>query len=250
MCSSHIELSSHPSLHVQYFILLKGVVPKDLIDTALAFATVSDEGEETKYCAIHSQEQGEVGRLVLGSSPEHLAEMTAQDGGEAYVGDDPVAATIYLAYKNLCQDMARAFDLTERPIDTVEIVKNEPHSKGQDDHMDNLEGVWNMLSPLVNHCPATLVKEQDYQDYPDHMGPSSHVPRGWDGLPDIHLEWEVGDMLMLRSNAIHAGPPTGADRRSILFASEMTLRVADFTDTKVYTEKEFFDAKDFFDALR
>ena len=146
--------------------------------------------------------------------------------------------------------MACAFDLTERPIDTVEIVKNEPHSKGQDNHMDNIEGVWNMLSPLVSHCPATLVKEQDYQDYPNHMGPSSHVPRGWDGLPNIHLEWEVGDMLMLRSNAIHAGPPTGMDRRFILFASEMPLREADYTDTKVYTEKDFFEAKERFEYKR
>ena len=222
----------------------------DLIDQALAFATVSDEGEETKYCAIHSQTEGEVGRLVLGLSTEHLAEMTTQDSSNSYVGDDPEAASIYFAYKELCQDMARAFNLTERPIDVVEIVKNEPNSKGQDDHMDNLMGVWNMLAPLVNHSPATLVKDQDYQDYPDNMGPSSHVPRGWDGLPNIPLEWEVGDMLMLRSNAIHAGPPNGLDRRFVLFASEMPLREADFTDTKVYKEKDFFEAKERFEYKR
>ena len=191
-----------------------------------------------------------MGRLVLGSPPEHLAEIQAQDGEEAYVGDEPDAESIYRAYQQLCQEMAHAFNLTDRPIDAVEIVKNEPNSKGQDQHMDNLAGVWNMLSPLVDNCPATIVKYQDYQDYPENMGPSSIVPRSWDCLPNIPLVWEVGDMLMVRSNAIHAGPQNGRDRRYILFASEMPRRTADYTDSKVYTEDDFFEAKEHFEHER
>ena len=53
------------------------------------------------------------------------------------------------------------------------------------------------MAPLVP-CPVTVVMDQDYQDYPENMGPDSRIPRNWDNLANIPLTWTVGDVLVLR----------------------------------------------------
>jgi len=215
------------------------MVPKELTDRALAFAIECDVND--RFYAIHSQTEGEVGRVVLGTTEAHMDQILTYDvNGGVYVGNEREAQIIHSQYTDLCQRLARAHGLTNKPVDTTEIVKNEPHSKGQVHHMDNNPGMWNMIAPLVRRCPITIVREQAYQDYPANMGPNSWIPRGWNSLPSLHLEWEVGDMLMLKSNAIHAGPPTGVDRRYVLFGSEQTKRPGEYTDTDVITEGKFF----------
>ena len=220
--------------------MVKDIVSHDIVEEALALAEKCDGGDETLFASIHSKTEGEVGRVILGTTDAHLEKLRSNEEAGAYIGEERDAIRVHSRFTTLCEGVACDYDLTEQPFDTSEFVKNEPNSQGQNDHMDNWQGVWVMMTPLVSKCAITCIKHQTYQDYPENRGPNTRVPRNWASLADIPLTWEVGDLLVMRSNCIHAGPPTGDERRFLLFASEQSSRPGEYTDTKVILEADFF----------
>ena len=204
---------------------------------ALLYAQSLDVGD--KFYTIHSKTDGQVGRVILGCDAHHLGQLRSNDELGAYVGHENQAKEVHRMFKNICRKTAMGLGIPLRDIEGTEIIKNEPHALGQIEHMDAMGGVWNFFTPLVD-SPGTVVKYQLYQDYPLNIGPKSTVPRNWSSLRDIPINWEVGDLLMLRSNAIHSGPTNGATRRYVLFGTEQSLTPYEHTDTLVVTEKVFF----------
>lgn len=180
-----------------------------------------------------------MGRVILSCNDDHLAQLMSNQEQSAYVGLDERAKRVDQWFGNICQKIAHQLQIPLRAIAGTEIIKNEPNSAGQVEHMDAMGGVWNFFAPLVRSV-GTRVKSQHYQDFPLNIGPDSTVPRQWSTLPDIDITWEVGDLFLLRSNAIHSGPPNGATRRYVLFGSEESLCQSEHTDTLVVTEAEFF----------
>jgi hypothetical protein len=207
---------------------------------ALQYAESLDR--KGKFYTIHSKKDGQVGRVTLGCDAHHLTQLTSNEELGAYVGGDKQAKKVDRIFKNICQTTAKEYGISLREIEGTEIVKNEPHALGQLEHMDAMGGVWNFFAPLVD-CPGTLVKYQLYQDYPLNIGPKSTVKQNWSSLPDILINWAVGDLLILRSNAIHSGPTNGENRRYVLFGTEKSLSSKEHTDALVVTEKEFFSRK-------
>jgi hypothetical protein len=195
------------------------------------------------FCAIHSKMAGDTGRVILGSSTMHLDVLLARKEQEAYVGDNPTSEYVDCWFRDICKKAALGLGISIRDMEGTEMVKNEPFSKGQVEHMDGMWGVWNFLAPLVP-CPMTRVKVQTYHDYPENMGPKSTVPKNWASMHDVPLEWEVGDLFLMRSNAIHCGPPNGGNHRYVLFGSESSIDPNGYTDGVVVTEEEFFFQKD------
>ena len=179
----------------------------------------------------------------MGVDAHHLQQLESNEELGAYVGGNAQAKYVNQTFKRICRETAEGLGIYIRAIEGTEIVKNEPHALGQVEHMDAMGGVWNFFTPLVD-CPGTLVKYQLYQDYPLNIGPTSTVRRNWSSLPNIHIDWKVGHILMLRSNAIHCGPPNGDTRRSVLFGTETSMHTNEHTDTLVVTEEEFFSHKE------
>ena len=208
----------------------------------MALEYAKDLDERDKFYSIHSKREGEVGRVILGTKDDHMRQLLSYDEHKAYVGQEAQAHKLDRLFKNICQKQAQSLGIRLRAIEETEIIKNEPKSWGQVEHMDAMGGVWNFFAPLVK-CSGTKVKAQVYQDYPKNIGPESTVPRNWSTMPDVHINWTVGDLFLLRSNAIHGGPPNGATRRYVLFASERSLYPSEHSDTIVVTEKEFFSHK-------
>ena len=132
--------------------MVKNIVSQNLVKEALALAEASDGGDETLFACIHSQTEGEVGRVILGTTDAHLEQLRSKEGAGAYIGDERAAISVHSQFTTLCESVARDYDLTEKPFDTSEFVKNEPNSQGQSDHMDNWQGVWVMMTPLVPVC--------------------------------------------------------------------------------------------------
>jgi hypothetical protein len=207
---------------------------------ALAYAQSLDRGG--KFYSIHSKKEGQVGRVILGCGVPHLGQLGSNNELEAHVGDENQAKEVHRMFKDICRKTAMGLGIPLRDLESTEIIKNEPHALGQIEHMDAMGGVWNFFAPLVN-SPATMVKNQLYQDYPLNIGTKSTVPRNWSTLPDIPIKWEVGDLLMLRSNAIHGGPTNGKKRRYVLFGSEESSTQNEHTDALVVTEQRFFRHK-------
>jgi hypothetical protein len=195
-----------------------------------------------KFYTIHSKKDGQVGRVLLGCDAHHLEQLESNEELGAYVGADKLAKKVDGVFREICQATAKGLGIFLRDIEGTEIVKNEPHALGQIEHMDAMGGVWNFFAPLVD-CPGTVVKYQLYQDYPLNIGPKSTVKQNWSSLPDILINWEVGDLLLLRSNAIHSGPTNGETRRYVMFGTEKSLSTTEHTDTLVVTEKAFFSHK-------
>jgi hypothetical protein len=208
-----------------------------------AFLYADSLDPKKSFYTIHSQKDGEVGRVILGCDKHHLQQLASNKEQGAYVGHEAQAKSVNRTFKHICRKTAEGLGICIRDIEGTEIIKNEPHSLGQVEHMDAMGGVWNFFTPLVD-CPGTLVKYQLYQDYPLNIGPTSTVRENWSSLPNIQINWNVGDLLMLRSNAIHSGPPTGENRRFVLFGSETSMHPNEHTDTLVVTEKEFFSHKE------
>jgi hypothetical protein len=204
---------------------------------ALAYAQSLDKSG--KFHTIHSKKDGQVGRVILGCGASHLDELGSNNELGAYVGREDQAKQVHQMFKDICRKTAMGLGIPLRDIEGTEIIKNEPHALGQIEHMDAMGGVWNFFAPLVK-SPGTMVKKQFYQDYPLNIGIKSTVPRDWSTLPDIPINWEVGDLLILRSNAIHSGPRNGKKRRYVLFGTEQSLTQIEHTDALVVTEKEFF----------
>jgi hypothetical protein len=207
---------------------------------ALLYAERLDSDD--KFYTIHSKKKGEVGRVILGCDEHHFEQLGSNNEQGAYVGAEDHAKKVNRMFKDICRKTATELGIPLRDIEGTEIVKNEPHALGQREHMDSMGGVWNFFAPLVD-SPATVVKYQLYQDYPLNIGPKSKVPPDWTSLPDIQINWEVGDLLLLRSNAIHKGPTNGATRRYVLFGTEKSSSPNEHTDTLVVTEKRFFAKK-------
>ena len=180
--------------------------------------------------------------MILDCDDHHFEQLGSNKEQGAYVGADRQAQGVVRYFKKICRKTAEGLGITLRAIEETELIKNEPDSLGQIEHMDAMGGVWNFFAPLVK-CPVTVVKYQNYQDYPLNISPKSTVPRDWASLPDIKLNWNVGDLLLLRSNSIHKGPPNGDGRRYVLFASEKSLHTNEHTDTLVVTEEVFFSHK-------
>tara|TARA_B110000503_G_scaffold129596_1_gene201979 strand:- start:51 stop:611 length:561 start_codon:yes stop_codon:yes gene_type:complete len=172
-----------------------------------------------------------------------MNELTSHNEQDVVVDGDAQVRSVRHAFKTVCREAVSNLGITPTPIVEVEIIVNHPNGRGQVEHMDNFKGVWNFFTPLTCNS-ATTVKVQDYQDFPVNMGPYSSVPQGWANLIDERIEWNGGDLLMMRSNAIHAGPPNGSTRRYVLFAAEESVRGShEYTDSRVITEREFFSAK-------
>lgn len=220
--------------------MIRRIVPLDLTNDALAYAKKKDE--TNSFGAIHSKTEGEVGRVVLQATEQHSRELLKHHELHSYVGLEEEAQDLSKRFKRICQLAVVKSGQTLRDINETEIIKNEPNARGQDEHMDAFPGSWNFLAPLVSSVGTTL-KHQAYQDYPVNVGPYSTVPRKWADMTDLHLKWKVGDLLMVRSNAIHAGPPNGATRRYVLFAAEASPCPNVYSDTLVVTEEVFFDHK-------
>jgi len=216
--------------------MIRGIVPLDLTQDALAYAKKKDRANS--FVGIHSKTEGEVGRMVLKATKQHNRELLRHHELDSYVGHEEEAKALAGRFKVVCMLAASMRRLAVSDISEIEIIKNEPNSRGQEEHMDAFEGFWNFLTPLVSTVETTL-KHQRYQDYPVNVGPYSTVPRRWADMADLHLRWNVGDLLLVRSNAIHAGPPNGATRRYVLFAAETSPVANVYSDTQVVTEEVF-----------
>jgi hypothetical protein len=215
-------------------------VPPDLTHDALAYAEKKDRANS--FVAIHSETEGEVGRVVLDATKQHNRDLWRHHELDSYVGHEEEAKNLSRRFKEVCMLAVTRKCQTVRDISEIEIIKNEPNSSGQKEHMDAFEGTWNFLTPLVSSVETNL-KHQNYQDYPVNMGPYSTVPRRWADMPDLNLRWNIGDLLMVRGNAIHAGPPNGPTRRYVLFAAESAPSTDVYSDTLVVTEEVFFNHK-------
>jgi hypothetical protein len=215
-------------------------VPKGLTKMALQYAQELDDKEN--FYSIHSLKEGEVGRVILGCSTSHMRQLVSNGEQMAFVGHEAQAKTLTTWFNEVCQKTAGGLGISMNVIEGTEIVKNEPHSCGQIEHMDAFGGVWNVFAPLVD-SPGTCVKSQVYQDYPLNIGPRSTIPQNWSTIPDLNIKWKVGDLFFMRSNAIHAGPQNGDTRRYVLFGAETSKYPSEHSDTLVVTEEEFFSHK-------
>lgn len=188
--------------------MIRGIVPPDLTQDVLAYAEKKDRANS--FVAIHSKKEREVGRLVLKATEKHNRQVLRHHELQSYVGLEDEVQDLSRRFKEICTLTVTRKGQTVRSYqEGSEIIKNEPNASGQEEHMDAFPGTWNFLAPLVRSVGATL-KHQTYQDYPVNMSPYSTVARRWVVMPDLHLGWNIGDLLMVRSNAIHAGPPNGA----------------------------------------
>ena len=220
---------------------MKGVVPKALIRSLLEYAETNDVAE--KFYSIHSLKVGEIGRLMMDCSTPHLEQLVENAEDDVFLGHRSAESNVLSKwFKTICVGASSTLGLKIRDICETEIIKNEPFSAGQSEHMDALSGTWNYFSPLVD-SPGTSLKQQVYQDYPENVGPSSTVPMGWSELENVHIPWEVGDLLLVRSNAIHSGPANGSQRRYVIFAAEVSPQSDEHSDTLVVTEDVFFAKK-------
>ena len=177
--------------------------------------------------------------MILGCNQEHMNQLQANKEEMVFVGHERMAQEVAGQFRKICRETAKELGIPLRAIVETEILKTEPHSSGQVEHMDAMGGVWNFFATLVP-SKGTIVKQQYYQDFPKNIGPKSTIPRDWSSLPNILINWEVGDLLLLRSNAIHGAPPNGATRRYVLFGSEESLYPSEYSDSLVVTEEEFF----------
>lgn len=222
---------------------MKDVIPEAFSARALAYAVKQDLA--TNFHAIHSKNEGEVGRLILGADPGHVQQLEEHKEEGAFVGGDAEAAWLAAMYRKIIMKVAKFLGLGDLTIAEVEMLKSEPHSLGQNPHLDALRGVWSFFAPLVDSA-GTTVKQQFYQDYPTNMGPKSSVPRHWSALADITINWEVGDLFVLRTNAIHGGPPSGDSRRYVLYGAEKSHKHGEYSDTSVVFEEDYFRLKQAF----
>ena len=206
------------------------------------YATKLDKAN--KFYAIHSKDGGHaIGRVVLKCSDDHMLQLQNNNEGDVWVGSNTEADQLAKDFEEVCRKAAEGLNLPLGQIEETEFIKAEPNAPGQDAHMDAPWGSWNFFTPL-GPSPGTTIKKQEYQEYPMSMGPYSCVPKNWKDLPNLHIEWSVGDLLMMRSNAIHGGPPNGPERRYVLFSAEKSATVVDeYSDTAVIFERDFFIEK-------
>lgn len=181
----------------------------------------------------------------MSADPEHVRQLSEHNEEAAYKGDLWEATYLSREFSKLCVRAAEVLGLGDLTLSEVEILKGEPNSSGQYPHLDSLRGIWVFFAPLVASA-GTTVKDYFYQKFPENVGPHSSVPRHWGALPDINIGWEVGDIFVLRSNAIHGGPPSGPHRRYVLFAAEQSTKQGEYSDTSVVFEGDFFAEKQAF----
>lgn len=226
---------------LQYYYLVRGVVSNTLIKTARSFAET--QYKNNKFHSIHSRTPGEIGRVILACTEDHMVQLRDNYEDDAFVGHDTEAACVVSAFNALCMTVADKLGLPHTELAETEIITTAPHSKGQEPHMDTLTGVWAFLAPLVP-SRTTTIKKQTYQNYPVTMGGYSRVPHGWAELPNVVINWKVGDLFVFRNNAIHGGPPNDGRRRYVLFGAQHSSAENEHTDTLVVTEDEFFEQQE------
>ena len=207
----------------------------------MARAIAENHYERDEFFDIHSKKPGEVGRLIIGCTQDHLAQLH-YNGESAEFRDTVEGNFVSAAFNKICSQAAVHLNLPKADIVETEFLVTEPYSSGQDLHMDALRGVWTFFAPLVK-SKGTTIKKQHYQDYPVNVGKFSSVPRHWEDLPDIAIDWEVGDLFVMRDNAIHGAPPNDQFRRYVLFGAQQSTQKDNYTDSLVVTERSFFDKK-------
>ena len=202
-----------PSIHTprqrqrrSYYVVRGMMEPKD-VKAAARLALDIVEADATY--AIHSKDKmPSVSRAMLRCSPDQQKQQ--RENGDTM---NPVSPAIQKrkdttadAFILACAHAMSVLKLEfSNKIDDVELVRSLPLSAGQEMHMDSFIGFWNFLSPLSANAPCTIIKDHVYQDFPDVFSASSGIPTSWDELPTVAIDWQQGDILVLRNNHIHAG---------------------------------------------
>jgi hypothetical protein len=194
-----------------------------------------------------------VGRLIIHLSPAHKEALIHNEethqilvpGNTEFLDS---AATIAKTYSDAVHKAAESIGIKIGNIDEQEILTQVPHSMGQSKHQDNWKGVWNAITPLSpsRNPPMTQLYKypNGYMDYPTNMSPESGIPDAWDTMELLNLTWDVGDILFIRSNYIHNGPPNPLKTfRHVLFATEASVH-HEFTDTEVILNDVFNKKRD------
>jgi hypothetical protein len=120
----------------------------------------------------------------------------------------------------------------------VEVLKSNSGSMGTCKHMDQMDGVHNVLAP-INTCASTSTAFYVYESYPQYLGIRSHVPADWSSLGRVTIPWEVGDALIVPADYIHWAPPNNTEyTRFVFFGAGISTKMG-FSDSEVITEYEF-----------
>jgi hypothetical protein len=234
---------------------VRDVFPQELVELAREII----ETNMDNFWGIHSLESEEhegrqedfqycVGRLIIHISAAHRQALLDNEETHVILGNTDraflaAAAKLAKGYSAAIHAAAESIGIRVGLLDEQEILTQVPYSKGQSKHMDTWGSVWNAITPILPHRNPPMTQLVHYpnghQPYPMNIGPDSKIPRDWATLEYLDLKWDVGDILFIRSNYIHNGPPNPSPRaRHILFATETSSHY-EFTDTEVIVNSVF-----------
>jgi hypothetical protein len=218
--------------------LLKKVFPLTFINKALRFSEKSED--KNLFQATHALNPGDLGRILLDASTDHLADLRVHgELTDFYVGKDSRSVARHIATKfRECVAIATEGAEIELPIESVEILKSNAGSEGTCRHMDQLEGVYNVIAPL-NKSEFTSLADYVYETYPQYMGSRSNIPTDWDGLSQVTISWEVGDALIMPADHIHWAPHNNTNHTRFLVFGAGQAKMTGFSDSEVITESVF-----------
>ena len=91
------------------------------------------------------------------------------------------------------------------------------------------QGCWAALGPITA-CASTRLKNYEYAGGLDVLSSDALLTK-WDEIPELTIEWEPGDLLFVRTNRIHAGPPNVTDHHRHLMFVAGTAGSTEYTDT-------------------
>jgi hypothetical protein len=217
--------------------LVRNAVPAQFADKAHTAAT---QFPESAWQGIHSRTSTDVHRVVALVGPEHTAELVAQAESES-ISTDATAHAIGLKFQKYVAEITQMRGLPKwPPLVEVEFLRVQPDAKGQLEHMDTFYNAWGFVLCLADGDALTQLKNYTHYDYPANI---TRTPRNWASMPVTSWKWKRGDMLVFKSNRIHAGPPNPSEtNRYVLFGST-AIRDApspQFSDSYTITEKYFF----------
>jgi hypothetical protein len=184
-----------------------------------------------------------IAHLVVYFSDEHTREAKKQENYfSVHTKNYKRAYALQREYLKALQAAAKLCGIDTGYLDAMEILRQNPHTSGQVLHMDSIQGNWNALMLLTDGGAATqlYVYPCGYKDYPQNVSRTSGIPRDWSTMDLLKLTWKVGDIIFVRSNYIHCGPPNRTDfYRDVVFIALKHNKGGELTDTSVITNDIF-----------
>jgi hypothetical protein len=221
------------------YYLVKAALPEPFLRRSTVQAVKWED--ENVYSATHSITEGDIGRILLDASQDHLEELKLNHQlNDCYVGggnDREIALDLAQEFR---RHVTVAVEKAGIHIDMecVEILKSNAHSEGTEKHMDQLQGGYNILAPM-NDSNSTQLSKYGYEPYPQYLSFRSKVPADWASLESINISWEVGDLLVVRADYVHNAPKnTGEYTRFVYFSAGQSPE-HEFSDSAVITQEVF-----------